>query len=71
MENDFFTSNCNSWLQPANFEAAETSMIQNIFVNHWQAKLVSLAIGTIIWVILEIQINPAFMDQLLTGTLTP
>ena len=38
--------------------------------NNWQAKLISLAIALLIWVYVKNQIEPGFIDQIITGTST-
>ncbi len=50
-------------------EALMKDLFHDIIINHWQAKLVSFAVATALWIVLKHQINPAFMDQLLTGTI--
>jgi hypothetical protein len=45
-------------------------MFRGIIFNHWQAKLISFAVATGLWLVLKHQIDPAFMDQLLTGTIS-
>jgi YbbR domain-containing protein len=44
--------------------------MKNLFLNNWQAKLVSFLIALVIWAYVKNQADPSFFDRLLTGTFT-
>ncbi len=45
--------------------------MKNPLWNNWQAKLISFVIAVFIWVYVKNQVEQGFIDQILTGTLTP
>jgi YbbR domain-containing protein len=46
-------------------------MKRNLLSHNWQAKLVCFLIALVIWAYVKNLIQPGFLDQLLTGTITP
>ena len=44
--------------------------MKNLWLNNWQAKLVSFMIALVIWAYVKLQVDPSFFDQLWTGTFT-
>ncbi len=44
--------------------------MKNPLLNNWQAKLISFAIGLLLWLYVKNQMVPGFIDQLWTGTLS-
>ena len=44
--------------------------MKNLLLNNWQAKLVSFLIALVIWAYVKNAVQPGFLDQLLTGTIT-
>lgn len=44
--------------------------MKNPLSNNWQAKLISFLIALLIWAYVKNQIEPGFIDQLITGTST-
>ncbi len=45
--------------------------MKNLWLNNWQAKLISFVIAVIIWTYLRELDDPSFIDRLWTGTFTP
>ncbi len=45
--------------------------MKNLLLHNWPAKLISFGIAVVIWGYLRYQSDPSFLDQLMTGTLTP
>jgi YbbR domain-containing protein len=44
--------------------------MKNLLLHNWQAKLVSFLIAFFIWAYVKSQVDVAFFDQLLSGTLS-
>jgi YbbR domain-containing protein len=44
--------------------------MKNHLLNNWQAKLISFLVALLVWLYLKNQIEPGFVDQLWTGTLS-
>ena len=44
--------------------------MKNLWLNNWQAKLVSFVIALVIWAYVKNLVQPGFLDQILTGTFT-
>ncbi len=44
--------------------------MKNHLWNNWQAKLISFVIALLVWVYVKNQVEPAFIDQIITGTFT-
>jgi len=44
--------------------------MKNLWLNNWQAKLVSFVIALVIWAYVKNQVDPSFFDRLWTGTFT-
>jgi len=45
-------------------------MKKNHWSHNWQAKLICFLISLVIWLYLKNLVQPGFVDQLMTGTIT-
>lgn len=44
--------------------------MKNPWLNNWQAKLTSFVIALVIWAYVKNLVQPGFIDQLFTGTIS-